>query len=129
MIEEESTKKINIHVMPFKSLINIRSICPLAEIQRPVNANEWECKAIRVHYRVPLVSTAASLRLSTGRPCKRQTHNSKILCTLNDRWDTCAFCVSREKHERKLMTEMETLSISGRAALLLINTFSGYLSG
>lgn len=27
--------------MPFKSIINIRSICPLAETQRPVNANEW----------------------------------------------------------------------------------------
>lgn len=27
--------------MPFKSIINIRSICPLAESQRPVNANEW----------------------------------------------------------------------------------------
>ena len=113
--------------MPFKSLINIRSICPLAEIQRPVNANEWVCKAIRVHYRVPLVSTAASLRLSTGSPCKRQTHNSKILCTLNDRWDTCAFCVSREKNEHKLITEMEMLSISRRAALLFINAFWGYL--
>lgn len=123
--KREYKKKINIHVMPFKSLINIRSICPLAEIQRPVNANEWECKAIRVHYRVPLVSMAASLRLSTGRPCKRQTHNSKILCTLNDKWDTCAFCVSREKKEHKLITEM--LSISRRAALLLINTFWGYL--
>lgn len=124
--KSEYKKKINIHVMPFKSLINIRSICPLAEIQRPVNANEWECKAIRVHYRVPLVSIAASLRLSTGRPCERQTHNSKILCPLNDRWETCAFCVSREKIEHKLI--MEVFSISGRAALLLTNTFWGYLS-
>lgn len=48
--KEKKKKKINIHVMPFKSLINIRGICPLAEIQRPVNANEWERKAIRVHY-------------------------------------------------------------------------------
>lgn len=39
--------------MPFKSLINIRSICPLAETWRAVNANEWESKAIRVHYRSP----------------------------------------------------------------------------
>lgn len=125
MIEEEREhKKINIHVMPFKSLINIRSICPLAEIQRPVNANEWRSKAIRVHYRVPLVSTAVSLRLSTGKPCKCQTHNSKILCTLNDRWDTCAFCVSREKNEHKSITEMEMLSISRRVVLLLIITFS-----
>lgn len=128
MIEEEREhKKINIHVMPFKSLINIRSICPLAEIQRPVNANEWRSKAIRVHYRVPLVSTAVSLRLSTGKPCKCQTHNSKILCTLNDRWDTCAFCVSREKNEHKSITEMEMLSISRRVELLLIITFSEYL--
>lgn len=100
-LRKREYKKINIHVMPFKSLINIRSICPLAEIQRPVNANEWERKAIRVHYRVPLVSRAASLRLSTGRPRKRQTHNSKILCTLNDRWDTCAFCVLRERRMNK----------------------------
>ena len=98
--------------MPFKSLINIRSICPLAEIQRPVNANEWESKAILVHYRVPLVSMAASLMLSTGRQGERQTHNSKILCTLNDRLSTCAFCVSREKNEHKLITEMEMLSVS-----------------
>lgn len=113
--------------MPFKSLINIRSICPLAEIQRPVNANEWESKAIRVHYRVPLVTTATSLRLSTGRPWKRQIHNSKILCTLNDRWDTCAFCISREKNEHKLIKEMEMISISISRALLLINTLWGYL--
>lgn len=109
--ERESTKKINIHVMPFKSLINIRSICPLAEIQRPVNANEWECRAIRVHYRVPLVTTAASLRLSTGSPWNRQTHNSKILSPLNDGWDTYALCVVREKNEHKLIAEMEMLSI------------------
>lgn len=89
--------------MPFKSLINIRSFCPLAESQRPVNANEWQRKAIRVHYGVPLVSIAASLRLSTGRPCERQTYNSKIHCPLNDRWETCAFCASREKTECKLI--------------------------
>lgn len=116
-----------IHVMPFKSIINIKSICPLAETQRPVNANEWGSKAIQVHYRVPLVTTTGSLKLSTGRPCKRQTHNSKIRRTLNDRWDTCAFCVSREKNEHKLITGMEMLPISWRAALLFINTFWEYL--
>lgn len=68
-------------------------------------------KAIQVHYRVPLVTMAGSLKLSTGRPCKRQTHNSKIFRTLNDRWDTCAFCVSGEKKEHKLITEMEMLPI------------------
>lgn len=98
MIEEETPKKINIHAMPFKSLINIRSFCPLAEIQRPVNANEWECKAIWVHYRVPLVSMAASLRLYTG---KCQAHNSKILSSLNDEWEVCAFWISREKTQLK----------------------------
>lgn len=110
--------------MPLKSLINIRSICPLAEIQRPENANEWERKAIRVHYRVPLVSTAASLRLSTGSPCKRQAHNSKIPCTINDRWDTCAFCVSTEKNEHKPITKIEALSISRRAVPFLVFRFS-----
>lgn len=118
-------KKINIHVMPFKSLINIRGICPLAEIQRPVNANEWERKAIRVHYWLPLVRKGASLRLSTGRPCEHQTHNSKILHPLNDRWETCAFCVSREKTQHKLI--MEAYSISRRVALFLTGTFWGYL--
>lgn len=120
-LKKREYKKINIHVMPFKSLINIRSICPLAGIQRPVNANEWESKAIRVHYRVPLVSTAASLRLSTDGPCKRQTHNSKISCTLNDRWDTCAFCVSREKKEHNAVTGMDRFSFSrgGRKRFVL----------
>lgn len=98
MIEEEAPKKINIHAMRFKSLINIRSFCPLAEIQRPVNANEWECKAIWVHYTVPLVSMAASLRLSTG---KCEAHNSKMLSSLNDKWEVCAFCISREKTQYK----------------------------
>lgn len=77
--------------MPFKSLINIRDICPLAEIQRPVNANEWEREAIGVHYWLPLVRKGASLRLSTGGPSQRQTHNSKLLRPLNDRWETWAF--------------------------------------
>lgn len=62
----EEKKKINTYAMSFKSLINIRSICPLAETEKPINANEWESKAIRVHYRVPLVSTAVSLGLSTA---------------------------------------------------------------
>lgn len=126
MIEEERggrRKKINIHVMPFKSLINIRDICPLAEIQRPVNANEWECKAIRVHYWLPLVRKGASLRLSTGRPSQRQTHNSKLLRPLNDRWETWAFFVSREKTEHKLI--MEAYSVSARAVLFLNHTFEG----
>lgn len=79
--------------MSFKSLINIRSICPLAETEKPVNANEWESKAIRVHYGVPLVSTAVSLGLSTAG---HADPNWKMFHALYNRWDTCAFYVLGE---------------------------------
>lgn len=89
--------------MPFKSLINIRSICPLAETQRPVNANEWESKAIRVHYRLPLVSIAASL-LADHENTRPTTQKYSVLQMIDG---THAFCILREKVERILITEKE----------------------
>ena len=85
--------------MPFKSLINIRSICPLAEIQRPENANEWESKAIRVHYRVPLVSSSSLFKVIYWQAM--QTSSPQLKNTQHYKWSMGHMCFLRFQRKKR----------------------------